>query len=159
MTDRTKILLLIAVAGVAAILVNCFRANGLPWLADPEAPVSQESNLGTSIELDELLYYLNRGSAFLVDARHTGEFVGGHVVGAVNLPAGRKIEHLDRVFEMLPPDELIIIYGEEYPPRDSWELAGFLIKNGFNPKNLRVFEPGWKSLKNHQDIPIAGERP
>jgi len=159
MTDRTKILILITAASAAAFLVNCFRADSLPWIGNPETPVSRESNPGTSIELNELLKYLNRGSVFLVDARNTGAFAFSHLAGAVNLPAGRKIEHLDRIFEMLPPDELIIIYGEEYPSQDSWELAEFLVKNGFKPENLRIFEPGWERLKHQHAIPMAGGRP
>ncbi len=159
MTERKKILVLIAAAGVAAVLVNFFRANGLSWLADPETPASQENMLGTSMELDELLRCLNRGSAVLVDARNAEEFACGRLAGAVNLPAGRKIEHLGRIFEMLPPDEVIIIYGEENYPKDSWDLAGFLIENGFKPENLSVFEPGWEKLKLHQDIPLAKGQP
>jgi rhodanese-related sulfurtransferase len=107
----------------------------------------------------ELLQALPDTAAW-VDARNWEAFLAGRVAGAMSLPAAEKIQHLARLFDMLPQAGGIIVYGQEAPSSGSEEMAEFLQQNGIDPGRISIFSPGWKGLEKIAAIAKAsGEQP
>ena len=106
-----QILLLVVVSSAMAIVTNAVRPNRLDWLIDPETSVDPGENPELaeriSVTLEQLREHLLMGTAFVVDARKPEEFAAGHLATAINIPSTEAEQYLDRIFEMLPPGELI----------------------------------------------------
>jgi rhodanese-related sulfurtransferase len=141
---RTAVLIAAAAAALG-LGVNALRPGSLPFF--PAAPSAATSSPVQTISLEELRGHLARGSAVLVDARNPKDFAAGHAPGALNIPAQPRGSYLSRVFEWLSPDELILIYCAAPGCHLSRDLAAQLISNGFSAERVRVFEPGWKALR------------
>jgi len=145
-----RALMIILVSSVAAVLCNVVRPDPLAWMIDPQKSMNPSENPDLAqqiaIGLVELRDHLLNGTATLVDARKPEEFASGHLAGAINIPSTQLQESLDRVFEMVPPQGLIIIYCEGGDCASSHEVFEFLVENGFAVENLRIFLPGWEVL-------------
>jgi rhodanese-related sulfurtransferase len=154
-----RVLLLLAVSSVAAVLTNTVRKDGLAWVIDPNTSTNPGENPTlaeqVSITLDELCDHLDNGTATFIDARKTEEFEKGHLANAINVPSTEKEQYIDRIFEMLPSEGLIIIYCEGGDCESSNEIFEFLVSNGFKTENLRIFQPGWEVLGTWTDLPIT----
>jgi rhodanese-related sulfurtransferase len=153
-----RTVVLIAVSSLAAVLTNAVRQDCLPWILDPNASLNPGENPAlaqrVSISLEELRDHLDNMTASFVDARTPEEFMAGHLETAINIPSTEKEFYLDRVFEMLPPEGLIIIYCEGGECESSNEVFEFLLGNGFQIEHLRIFQPGWEFLGSLSDLPI-----
>lgn len=154
-----RIIVLLAVSSAAAVLTNAIRQDGLPWVIDPKTSVNPGENPSLaeqiSVAIEELRDHLNNMTATFVDARKPEEFTEAHLATAVNIPSTEKEQYIDRMFEMLPPDGLIIIYCEGGGCESSSEVFEFLVSNGFGIENLRIFQPGWEILGSLPDLPIT----
>lgn len=156
-----QVVVLVTVSSAMAVLTNAVRPNRLDWIVDPETSVNPGENSAladrVAIGLEELQEHLTLGTAAMVDTRKSEEYAAGHVATAVNIPSTEKEQYLDRVFEMLPPDGLIIIYCEGGDCESSREVFEFLVHSGFSIENLRIYDPGWEVLGALDDLPIAYE--
>jgi len=156
-----QVLVLVVVFSGLAILTNAVRPDRLAWVIDPQASLNPGENPQlaeqVSITLEELREYLLSGTATFIDARKPEEFVAAHLAMAVNIPSSEKEQYLDQVFEMVPPDGLIIIYCEGGECESSNEVFEFLADNGFSIENLRMYRPGWEVLGEAADLPIVYE--
>ena len=94
-------------------------------------------------------------TATIVDTRKPEAFAEGHLAMAINVPSTEKELYLDRIFELIPPEGLIIIYCEGGDCEASNEVFEFLVSNGFQIQNLRIFQPGWEVLGSLSDLPIT----
>ena len=152
---------LILVSSVLAVATNALRPDSLPWWLDPSKslnPVDNPDLAGpTRILLEDVRRHFEAGTATFVDARTVEDYAEGHLATAVNIPSTEKEDHLDRIFQMLPPDGLIIIYCEGGNCEASGEVFEFLLSNGFALANLKIFEPGWEVLSGQADLPVARE--
>jgi len=154
-----RIFLLLAVSSVAAVFTNAVRRDGLPWVIDPNTSIDPGENPSlaarVSITIDEVRDHLNNMTATFVDARKPDEFARSHLAAAINIPATEKEQYIDSIFEIIPPDGLIIIYCEGGGCESSYEVFKFLVSNGFRIESLRIFYPGWEILGGLSDIPVV----
>jgi rhodanese-related sulfurtransferase len=131
--------LIAAAAAALALGVNALRPGGLPLLA----PAAAAGTVG----LAELLRHLDQGTAVLVDARPPEDFADGHAPGALSIPAEPHGRYLSRVYDLLSPDEIILVYCKSPGCPAAKDLAEVLVANGFSPQRVLVFEPGWEALR------------
>lgn len=147
-----------AASTALGILANVSRPDRLPWVINPSESINPSINkaLGeiVSISSEDLIRYHEAGKATFVDARREEEYAEGHLSGAVNIPSINKEMYLDRVFAQLPPNGLIIIYCEGNDCASSSDVFEFLVLNGFNINNLRIYQPGWEKLGEMEEIPV-----
>lgn len=158
------IVLLVVSSGVGA-MANAVRSKPLDWVLDPAKSNNPSVNpeLQKSVELtaDEFLEHVRRGDATFVDARNTEEYVEGHVVGAINIPAPKKEEHIADIMTLLPPDQPIIIYCGGGKCEASNTVFEFLSSfQQFKKENLRIFHAGWEFIGKHPEVPtVQGSQP
>jgi 3-mercaptopyruvate sulfurtransferase SseA len=157
-TSLKQSLAILGVASLLAVLVNAVRPDGLPWVLRPSESTNPGENPDLAKEvligLDDMRKHLADGSATFVDARNPEAFVQGHLALAVNVPAGRKQDYLNKVREMVPPEGMVIIYCEGGECESSNIIFEFLLKHGFRKENLRIFKPGWERLRSLEGLPI-----
>lgn len=154
-----KILALLLISSVLGVLTNTFRADGLSWILDTEKSLNPGLNpqlaARVEISLDELREHLFAGTASFVDARRVESFEKGHLATAINIPAHDRTLYLDRVYQMLPPEGLIIIYCDGENCEESNDVFEFLVESGYQIENMRIFSPGWIVLEEQSDLPIS----
>ncbi|MCK6457273.1 MAG: rhodanese-like domain-containing protein [Phycisphaerae bacterium] len=159
LNNARKALVLLVVSTAAAGYANAVRPDRLPWLRDPNVSANPGENLelraSVMMSLDELRTHVQSASATFVDARKSDEYAAGHLAGAINIPSTEKEMHLDTIFQTLPRDGLIVIYCGGGHCEASNEVFEFLVSNGFDKANLRLFEPGWEVLGRQPDLPTA----
>ena len=146
--------LIVVLAAVAALVVNHYRPDGLPLVADwsPEARLAQDSGGSLVIPLEEARYLFSGGQAIFLDARSPEFYELGHIVGARNLPWEKLGEHYPQVVADIPKDATLITYcdGEGCPLSE--ELALALLTEGY--ANVRVLVNGW-SVWHRQELPVT----
>jgi len=154
--DRKTILqtlILVAAASVAASGVHAFRTRQPPWKIDPLAAELTIEPIGPA----ELQRYLQAGKAVWVDTRNADEFETGHIAGAVNIPARRGQENVERIFELLSPEDFIVLYCRQPQCPENRRVGDLLMQNGFPARQLRRFNPGWEGVQDMPDIPKVGQ--
>jgi rhodanese-related sulfurtransferase len=156
--DVRRAVWLLAAATLLAVLVNGVRWDGLEWLGGPEPGLdTRKTTAVAQLSARQMEGYCEHGRAVVVDAREAGAFAAGPVAGAVNIPANHQTELLARIFSLVPADQTVIIYCQDPECGLSRSLAEFLVQNGYSPKRLRLYLPGWDSLRKLPRIPKAGE--
>jgi len=158
-TSLKQSLALLGVASLLAVLVNAARPGGLPWVLRPSESTNPGENPDLArevlVSLEDVRKHLADGSATFVDARRPEEFLKGHLALAVNVPADRKQDTVNKVFEFVPREGTVIIYCEGGECEASNEVFEFLLGLGYRKENLRVFKPGWERLRSLGDLPIT----
>ena len=151
--------LLVVSSGVGAF-ANAVRSKPLDWVLDPSRSLNPADNpeLKKTAELstDEFMEHVRRGDATFVDARNPEEYHEGHVIGAINIPATRKEEHIADIMTLLPPDQRIVIYcggGKCEASNTIYEFLMSFPQFNSNQQNVRVFEAGWEFISKHPEIP------
>ena len=92
----------------------------------------------TLAEAEELFF--SKDTIF-IDSRPEGDYLVGHILGALNIPfeqhkEGEMLTRLD-----LSPEEILVVYCDGSECQSSVELAKFLDAQGF--KSIKVFFGGW----------------
>jgi len=141
----TQAAILLLVTGALGAVVNALRPNGLPWIYEEPAAIS----------IEELKRHLHEGSVTLVDARKHEEYVKGHLELAVNIPAGQRASLVNKVMEMVPRGELIVIYCGGGGCEASREVFEFLLGLDYAREHLRIYEPGWEVIEGLEDLRIV----
>ncbi|HKQ47953.1 MAG TPA: rhodanese-like domain-containing protein [Phycisphaerae bacterium] len=103
-----------------------------------------------SVDFEELSEHIQNKSAVIVDARSAKSFSGGHVRGAINVPAGEKEAYTEQYLRQLDHDRLIIIYCSNPTCHASDMLYEYLASQGFT--NMRLFVPGWQRLASAKEL-------
>lgn len=143
-----------AIAVVAGVAVNFFRADGLPWRADWSAinQLSPDAAENFFISLDEAKIRFFTQSAVFIDARSQELYRAGHIQGALNLPFQDFDNRFPEVVEKIPLETAIITYCDGVSCNLSEELALSLEKMGY--QNVQVLTNGW-TLWRRSNLPIA----
>jgi rhodanese-related sulfurtransferase len=167
-------LLLVAVPSVVAIGVDLVRPGGLPLVADTDyrdeilVPCPENVKEARSVRLDELPPVSGKTDGIVwVDARTPGEYVAGHVPGALSIPY-RAVRRDDPEFraafdrDLAPlrgvPGSRIVVCGDERIASGR-NLAALLLERGF--AGVRYLEGGcesWAADGRPFDRPAAGAR-
>jgi len=138
--------ILMLVTSALGAVVNALRPNGLPWVyEEPDA----------AMPLEELKRHVREGTVTLVDARKHEEYVNGHLELAVSVPAAQRASLVNKVMEMVPRGELVVIYCGGGGCEASQEVFEFLLGLGYAKERLRIYEPGWEVLEDQKDLSIV----
>lgn len=145
-----------AVAVGIALATNLLRTDGLPLLYDHPAnePVLTESSQ-RQIGIDAAVARFNRQDAWFADARPAADYAAGHIAGAVNLPAHRQEEWLEKIFADVDPEKTIITYCAGPKCTLGQELAQVLTEAGF--ENVFYLVDGWGQWTARQMPTEKGE--
>ena len=82
----------------------------------------------------------SEAAPFIVDVRANGDFIGGFIPEARNIPAGRTFDiRMDEV----PGDQLVVIVDRQNDR--AAEVRQTLLDAGYSEENLKVLEGGMKS--------------
>lgn len=148
--DALKLLKLIAAASLAALLFHAFRAV-LPDAQRPTGGTGAGSN-PAAISRAELLEQVRRRTTVFVDTRPPSDYAAGHAAGAVNIPAEEASRGYRAVFEWLSPEDDLVLYCETGRCEASARLYAFLLRNGFDRRRIRQFVPGWRGLREMDEV-------
>jgi len=127
--------------------VSFWEKKGYPLIRGPKLPSSQEPSPVYLEEAYEHYYKLFKDIVW-IDVRTMEDYKKGHVKGALGIP----LSELEDNFQRIPKDKEIVFYCEgtwDGGKCDSSMSAGrILIKNGFKPGKIKVFEDGYGAWEN-----------
>ena len=157
-------LIIVLVAAAVGLTHNAVRGNSLPLIqrvnptgaiahkfGDPgqagagNAVVDEALREGT-VTADQLKELIDGRLAVVIDARSAEEFAEGHVAGAINIPYDHIPEHVDRLFQEVPMDALLVCYCQG-PDCDFSDLLSTELKIIGYPKVV-LFRGGWEHWKD-----------
>jgi rhodanese-related sulfurtransferase len=127
--------------------ISFWEKKGYPLIRGPKLPPSQEPSI---IHLEEAYehYFLLFKDIIWIDVRNKEDYNKGHVKGALGIPLSDLEYNLGRISK----DKEIVLYCEGTwggGKCDASMSAGrILIKNGFKPGKIKVFEDGYGSWEN-----------
>jgi rhodanese-related sulfurtransferase len=146
--------LLAAISAAVAGAYNASSPKPLPWIAKER--VLAEADISSALEaaqaapaeaagpqkvnLTQARELFLSGRAVFVDARAEGEFQGGHIAGAVNVPYEKWEEYM-HLFDRLE-GKPVVVYCGGAECKASLHLSDRLAEMGFAP--LFVFFGGWQ---------------
>ena len=93
------------------------------------------------VRMDELLERIRSGGVALVDARPEGEFLAGHIAGAVNVP----VEELEARLHVLPMEQEVIVYCRGPYSDLSDQAVAALRASGYRARRFALGFPDWRA--------------
>jgi rhodanese-related sulfurtransferase len=139
--------------GVRARTVAAPGIDGRAWSSESTRPAARGNEFvghadrpgpQDGVTLDDIRNHVRNASAMIIDARVAGDFVLGHVHGALNMPPGQEDTNMDELWQRVAPSGLIIVYCNGPRCNSSDLVREYLVAQGFT--NVRVFKPGWKAI-------------
>ena len=103
-----------------------------------------EEQTPQTVELKDVLRLT--GQAVLIDARIPELYFDGHLPGAVSLPYSEVDDYIDPFMIQTLKEEPIIVYCSGYGCPDSFDLASYLLVEGY--QDVRVFEGGYPQWRD-----------
>jgi rhodanese-related sulfurtransferase len=148
-----QLTVIILLSLISALLVNQFRPDRLPLVADwsPETRLTFDSGKIMVIPLVEAKRLFSSGRAIFLDARSPEEYREGHIRGAINLPWQSFAQYVGKVMLDIPPDARIVTYCDGEHCSLSEDLAMELFFMGY--ENIRVLVNGW-NVWQENSLPI-----
>ena len=141
---------ILVVGGALGLLANAVSSAGIPLVAKSAPP-------GRAIELAEARLLFEDGGARFIDARPHGDFLSGHVAGALNVPLAERAGELERLRRELPRTRPLVVYCEGGECESALELSAWLVGNGW--RDVRVLGDGYP-VWAAAGFPVArGEEP
>lgn len=140
-----------------ALRIHGLGEPGLAWIADEPVELGacelgegagevlgDEAQVAAAerIAAPEALGLHGRPGVVFVDARPSPAFAGGHIPGALCLPADEAAAILGRESVAVGPDDLVIAYCEGLRCERSEALAR-LLREHLGCRSVRVLEGGW----------------
>lgn len=146
--------LLIVLAGLVALGVNRWRADGILLRGDWSAAARFGGAAGESltITLDQASALFQEDAAVFLDARPEMQYTEGHIRGALNLPWREVDRYFLELADRLAAAPMIITYCDGESCDLSHELALFLKEMGC--ENVRVLVNGW-TLWLQAGLPVS----
>mgnify|MGYP001815683049 CR=1 FL=1 len=136
-----SVLICLVAAGIG-ILVNAASPRGIPLLG----PLPIRDNEGIEQDgLEEAWVLFQEGRTVFVDARSREEFYAGHIAGALLVTREDFEESVSSLWDLIPPDALMVTYCAGEGCEASTELAGLLQDAGYT--RIKVFYAGWKQWR------------
>ena len=100
---------------------------------------------------EELIKLVRNGEAIVLDVRPDGEFISGHIPGAINIP----LDQLALQLKALPKSLQIVAYCRGPFCLLSYEAVELLRKNGYRARRLVEGYPEWKASR----LPVESGSP
>ena len=156
-------LIVFLVAAAVGLTHNAVRGNSLPLTqkinhaavtagtagqsgeTGPAGPLDQVANdvlREGIVTADQLKQLIDAGQVYVIDARTSGEFVEGHVLGAINIPHDELPDYMNVLMEQIPMDALVVCYCQG-PDCDFSDLLATELKIIGYPKVV-LFRGGWE---------------
>lgn len=138
---RVGFLLLFSI--IASSLYSYFTAKANDDLIQSSPRLLEEETINTTavnIELAKNLY--DNDKAIFIDARNKGDFVAGHIPGAINIPVNGTQLSSWHSLQNISKNKLILTYCSGETCELSLKLARILENLGY--MNTRVFFGGWQ---------------
>ena len=134
---------IVAAAAVIGTVFNMVRPAGIPFVGDWSPKAVTEIHAGDLevINLGDAVKLFEKGNALFIDAREPGDFSGGHIPGAMNIPVESAAEHLEEVRAMLKTGKTVIAYCYDVDCPLSADLVKVLRNQGIGP--IKVMPEGW----------------
>ena len=118
------VLPVLVVASLLSLLFNFSNPNGIPIL--PEEAFREPAPQADAMAVQQLL---DKGDAFLVDARPAELFNHGHIPDAINIPAPLfDIIYPMKLASRLRPGQVVVVYGRTFSKRYDEEVAYRLLQ-------------------------------
>lgn len=97
-------------------------------------------------EMDCVLSHLADGSAYIIDAREDHDWNEARLVRAIHVPSSAVYDNMEKVMNMVPQQEMIIVYCGGGECEASKNVAVVLRDYGFS--NVWVYENGWEEIES-----------
>jgi len=145
-----ELIILLGFAVIAAFTVNYFSPNGIAlfgqWDTSQGVITAKPKNdpVTDSFEIKDVITakeIYDAGKTVFVDARNYEAFIDGHIKDAVSIPTGQSIEFINDFRKQYPYTTPVITYCSGRECNDSYELAQYLIGEGY--ENVKVFIDGY----------------
>lgn len=148
--DISLVLIIIFASCTVAIAAN-LGWHKLDWIPPAPPPRKVQESAGqepNSLKLtpEQVLDHLTRSTARFVDAREAGEYKGGHLAGALNLPSSAAYRNIDDLASMIPTDEKVIVYCGGTECEASHVVAGVLEEYEFS--DVEIYTGGWEEIES-----------
>lgn len=145
-----QILIVVLVSSAAAATAN-LTVYKMDWIRKPAPLPSNRGATGSHAEdgtivADQMLDYLKKGTAFVVDARNPDEYADGHVSRAINIPSNEVFDRADQFLSIMPPDALIIVYCGGGNCESSHIVADALCRD-FGFERVLIYTNGWEEIE------------
>lgn len=132
----------------AAFISHMLRKDGLKLFGKP--PTQTTSEIYPRATLEEAKSMWESGAVIFIDARHTEDYVKGHIPGAYSLHPEND-DALAAFFTEISPETELLIYCAGGACKDSVHLAEKLVPMGY--ESLTVFSGGWPAW-NKSQLPV-----
>ena len=141
MIRQSEVILILS--AVTGFLANQVRPHTLPLVAEwaPEARLTTDTGEKMVISLEEAKTRCLKDNVIFFDARSPQLFAEGHIRCAQNIPWQSFDQYIDRVFDTIPEDALIVTYCDGEHCSLSEDMAKELIAMGY--RKVRVLLNGW----------------
>lgn len=151
-----QILALLMLAAIVGIGTNAWRNDGIPLVGDwsTAARFSDPAGERIAIPLERAVDRFEKGAALFLDARPPGQYLEGHIHGALNLPWQDVDSYFIELADRLSQAEMLITYCDGESCVLSHELALFLREMGYG--NVLVLINGW-TLWQQAGLPVEQE--
>lgn len=93
------------------------------------------------VKREELLQLVSSGAAVVVDVRPAGEYLAGHIPGALSIPLDSLSKHLSR----LPKNLEVVAYCRGPYCMFAYEAVSQLRSQGYKARRLEDGYPEWKA--------------
>lgn len=146
---------LVIMAGLIALGINQWRTDGIALIGNwsVEARFSDTAGESLVIPIDQAGALFEQDAAVFLDARPQGQFMGGHIRGALNLPWQEVDRYFMEMADRLDGAGMIITYCDGESCDLSHELALFLKEMGYS--NVHILFNGW-TVWQQAGLPIEG---
>ena len=146
-----KTAIIVGVSVGLALAFNATRPDRLPLVRDPQSAV-QAAVKRSEISLADATLLFHSGQAVFVDARESGEYLAGHIDGAISLDTVSFEQRYPEFKQRLENAATIVTYCDGEFCELSHELADQLRSMGL--MDVRVLRNGW-TLWRDQGLPTA----
>ena len=128
-------------AGAFGLAFNAFSPRGIAV----SRPLTLRELDVRHLTAEEARARFDAGQTIFLDVRRASSFAGGHVAGALNLPAEEFTKRFAEFAPMLPHETEIVIYCDSKRCELSRQVADRLGQLGY--RNVKIFHHGWEEWK------------
>ncbi len=128
----------------------------LPSVREVVEDVLRDPGTLSSLGIDELESALAAGLVVLLDVRSEGEFVAGHLPGAINLPSHAMAERLEELRERLGPGQAVVACCRGPYCVTAVNAVDLLRRHGFEAARLSFGLDAWRAASRPVVRPDVG---